>query len=507
MSGHKGKDGFERMVEGRGDSALFFTGLTGAILALKRDRIVEEVFRAAGQLDVYLVGGLLRNIVLNEGLPVDYDFVFEGDVEALSNRVASRVAGSAFVLDKDTPLFRVNADLGGTTYTMDFSRIKGGGIASDLKSRDFTVDAFALKLSELFKEDEPALFDPCGGLKDARLGLLRMTSPMVFDEDPLRCLRAVRLSQQYGLKITEETVARIRSSSSLLKTRETSWERIRDELLLIFSTPGTSGSIRALYELEIIEAVLPEFSGWDDIGGGYNLMAHSLKTLDEAESFIAGLSKGPFPGLSRKLERHFKGSVGPVGRTALFKMAAFVHDAGKQLTVAIRGGRLRFIGHDFEGSLLTMEIFRRLRFSRRLASEVSVLVKNHHRVFALAKLKGPSHRAKAHFFKVVGGEAAVDLLCLALVDVRATRGDEDEELLGLVKDMLCFYYGEYLKKRPKPLFNGKEIIKTFSVPEGSLVGEVIEKISEGVETGAVRNKKEAIAFVKQWLSTKEGSPG
>jgi poly(A) polymerase len=476
-------------------------------LALKRDRIIEEVFRAAGQLDVYLVGGLLRNIVLGKPLPVDYDFVFEGDVEALSNKVASRVAGSAFILDKETPLFRVNAELGGITYTIDFSRIKGHGIASDLKGRDFTVDAVALKLSDLFKEDEPALFDPCGGVSDARLGLLKMTSPMVFDEDPLRCLRAVRLSQQYGLEITEETAVRIKSKANLLKTRQTSWERIRDELLLIFSTPETSRSIRALYDLKIMEAVLPEFSGWDDIGGGYDLMAHSLKTLDEAEAFIRGLSKGSFPGVSRKFERHFEGNVGPVGRTALFKMAAFVHDAGKHLTIAIRGGRLRFIGHDFEGSLLTREIFRRLRFSRRLANEVSVLVKNHHRVFALAKLKEPSQRAKAHFFKTVGGEAAVDLLCLALVDARATRGDEDDELRDLVKDMLCFYYDEYLKKMPKSLFNGKEIIKTFSLPEGRLVGEVIEKISEGVETGAVRNKKEAIAFVRQWLSTKEGLPG
>jgi hypothetical protein len=98
-------------------------------------------------------------------------------------------------------------------------------------------------------------------------------------------------------------------------------------------------------------------------------------------------------------------------------------------------------------------------------------------------------------------------LCLALVDVRATRGGEDDELLDLVKEMLGFYYDEYSKKGAKPFFNGKEIIRTFSLPEGRLVGEVIEKISEGVETGAVRNKKEAIAFVRQWLSTKEGSPG
>ena len=486
-----------------GDSALFFTAIAVRIKLQKDDPIIGAVFRAAGGRDIYLVGGVLRDLLIDHAIPADYDFVFEGDVEGLSERVAADLGGSAFILDLETSQYRVALKVDGGGYTIDLSRIKDGSITSDLKGRDFTVDAVGLGLRDLFEEDSPVLIDPTEGIRDARLGILKMTSSAVFGVDPLRTLRAVRLSQQYGFEIAAETVVALRAGAPLLKSEDTAWERIRDEFLLIFSAPGTTAAVRALYDFKLMEAVLPEFCGWEDIGAGYDLRAHALKTLAMAEAFLEALPAEPFPDI-KGLERHFNSSIGPVGRRALFKMLAFVHDVGKHLTVAIRDGRLRFIGHEFEGSQLVKEVFTRLRFSRRVVNELAVMVKNHHRFFAFKALDAPSHRAKAHFFRAVGGEASVDLLCLALVDVRATIGCEDEGLLAMVRGMLRLYYDEFELKRPAALLNGTEIVKTFKLSEGRLVGEVIEKISEGVETGAVRNKKEAIRFVRQWLSTKEG---
>jgi tRNA nucleotidyltransferase/poly(A) polymerase len=503
MSSADGKDGLERASEVRDDSALFFTALADRLRCLRDDPVIGAVFRAAGRRDIYLVGGVIRNILLDCAIPADYDFVFAGDARALSDEVGAALGGSAFTLDIKTSQYRVALKVDGDPYTIDISPIKGGSIEEDLEGRDFSVNALALGLRGLFKGDSPELIDPTGGVRDARSGLLRMTSSDVFGLDPLRTLRAVRLSGRYGLEITEETRAALRAGAPLLKSKGTAWERIRDEVLLIFSAPGTPGAVRALYDLKIMEAVFPEFSDWEDIGAGYDLLTHSLRTLTEAEAFLEGLPAEPFPEV-KGLEAHFNSSMGPVGRRALFKMLAFVHDVGKRLTVAVRGGRLRFIGHEFEGSQLVKEVFTRLRFSRRVVNELAVLVKNHHRFYAFATLDEPSHRARAHFFSSVGGETAVDLLCLALVDVRATIGAEDTELSARVRAMLRLYYDEFEKKRPERLLNGTEIVKTFKVPEGRLVGEVMEKISEGVETGAVRNKKEAISFVRQWLSTKKG---
>jgi hypothetical protein len=157
------------------------------------------------------------------------------------------------------------------------------------------------------------------------------------------------------------------------------------------------------------------------------------------------------------------------------------------------------MGHDVEGEEITGNILKRLRFGRKVAGEVKKLVRNHHRPFALAVLKEPSRRARIHFFNVVGGETGLDLLFLALADARATRGGEDEELASLVDEMLAFYCDVYRKKKKKPLLSGKEIMETFGVPEGVLVGEIMRIIAEAVETGVVRSKKGAVRYIGEWL--------
>lgn len=506
MSQNKGKKTSVRTRAGRTLPAFFFA--LAPLKALKNDPIIKEAYglRGAGS-GLYLVGGAVRNAILCKPVPADYDFVTGAQAEAVSKSLASRLAGYSFLLDKKTRSFRVAATLSGEPVTIDFSPIKDNDIISDLKARDFTVNAMAVSVPDLFEKNKTAVLDPCGGIADARAGLLRMTGPGVFDEDPLRCLRALRLSQQYGLRITGDTAALIKAKSGLLQ--RTSSERIRDEFVLIFSSPGTSDSIRALYELGIIDATLPWLAPWKDVDG-YDLLTHSLKTLDEAEKLIQGaggligINEEKFPGLTEKLLEHFKRPIGAAGRAAFFKICAFLHDAGKPLTKAVRDGFVRFIGHDYEGSVLVGDILKKLRFSRKAAKEITNLVKNHHRVFALAKLKERSLRAKAHLFRAVGGEAAVDLLMLSLADARATRGGEDEELFKLVRELLDFYYTVYTRKKPKPILNGTEIMKTFHVPQGPLVGGIIHKISEGVEAGAVRNRKEAVLYVRKWLKEQKG---
>ncbi len=383
----------------------------------------------------------------------------------------------------------------------------------------------SIGVAELFTGDAPRLLDPCNGLDDAARLRLRMASKKAFVEDPLRCLRAVRIAQQYGLKITPDTAAALKKASLLLIG--VAPERIREELTAIFRCAGTSRAVSAFYDLGIIEAILPEARSWPRAGGlnpfkGYDLLTHSLATLDEAEALIdeaTGMAEPSqragnlFPGLAEILSRHFDCPAGSLDRKVFFKMAAFFHDAGKPLTVARTSGRLCFTGHDHEGAVLINGIFKRLRFSGRVAAGMANLVKNHHRGFALAKLKKRSDRAEAHLLRVVEGVdgvwkgAAVDLLLLSVADVRATRKGvepsqrEDRRFLKFVNEMLRFYYEHFLRKRSVPLMSGREIMRTFKIPEGHLVGEIIKKISEGIETGAVKDKKEAAVYIRKWLKS------
>lgn len=483
-----------------------------ALRALRNDPVMKEARGAAPRQGlIYLVGGVLRNMALGRPLPQDYDFVYDGRTALLAGKLASRLGGSAFVLDKETLSYRVAARVNGAPCTIDISSVKDGGISRDLKRRDFTVDALAVGVAELFTRDAPRLFDPCGGLDDAARLRLRMVSGKAFLEDPLRCLRAVRIARQYGLKITPDTAVAVKKASLLLTG--VAPERVREELTAIFRCAGTSRAVSALYALGIIEAILPEARSWPD-AGGYDLLAHSLAALDEAEALIDEVTDAAgkaFPGLAQTLSRHFLCPAGSLDRRVFFKMAAFFHDAGKPLTVKSsppRGrtsGKLSFTGHDREGAVLINGIFRRLRFSGRVAAQIANLAENHHRVFALAKLEKRSDRAKAHLFRAVEGVdgiwkgAAVDLLLLSVADVRATRKGEDRRFLKFVNEMLRFYYERFLKKRPAPLMNGREIMRIFKIPEGPLVGEIIKIISEGIEAGVVKDKKEAGAYVKKWL--------
>ncbi|TAN60408.1 CCA tRNA nucleotidyltransferase [bacterium] len=474
-----------------------------ALPLLRRDPIIKAVagFGAKSSGDVFLVGGVLRNISLSLKLPLDYDFVVSGG-QAAARLLAKKMAGcfdaSAFVIDKESGGHRVVIKEPSGRITVDITPLNGVSIRQDLKSRDFTINALAVNLKDLFNQSVTPI-DPCKGLADAQLNILRAVSRRVFDDDPLRVMRAVRLSQQYGLKVERETAARIKKKAAFLSS--VSAERIREELLTMFSLDGTSGSVIKMYDLGIIKAFAPELAGWKNVGG-YGLLEYSIKALDEAERLVNGISEKTFPGAFQELKTHFSSSVGPVKRAALFKLSAFLHDTGKALTISREEGVLRFTGHDKKGAEAVRVLLKRLRFGGGAVRLIAGLTENHHRVFDFARLKNPSFRAKAHLMRsaqMQGCGGAVDLLCLSLSDARATRGSEDKKLLGIVRGLILFYYGVFSKETPGPVLDGREIMKVFNIGEGRLIGEMMRIIDKGVEAGVIKNKKDAIACAKKLL--------
>lgn len=469
----------------------------GGLSALRRDALLKAVHKALDKTPAWLVGGVVRNLVLSEPSAPDYDFAIEGDVKGAAKRIAERLNGSCFLLDEETSTWRVAVKKKAVTITLDFALVKGD-ILRDLSLRDFTVNAMAVGLREIF-EGEASVIDPTGGLLDAQARVLRMTSPEVFVSDPLRILRAFRLSLQYGLEIEKETRRSLTQNTLLLK--DVSAERIRDELILIFSGKGTAKTLRALYDSSVIASVFPEFRGWADIGG-YDLLLHALKTLEEAESLVNNITDDTFPGVAKGLKAHLGRQTAHIERRVVFKLAAFLHDAGKGLVISREEGRLRFIGHDFEGAKAVSEALKRLKFSNRTAGTIERLVKNHHRVFGIAQLTERSFRVKAHLFRASGDADGVELVCLALADARATRGGEDAGLYRIALDLLEFYFRVYSKKRPKPLLDGKDVMRIFKVKEGPGVGEILAFVNDGVERGLVMDKKEAVEYARTRLMRK-----
>ena len=104
--------------------------------SLRDHPVIMAAFEASGggpSKPVYLVGGVIRNILLSRALPADYDFVSSADIKKLSERFALKAGGSAFLLDKEAPSYRVAFKIKGAAFTADFSPIAGRSIEGDLK--------------------------------------------------------------------------------------------------------------------------------------------------------------------------------------------------------------------------------------------------------------------------------------------------------------------------------------------------------------------------------------
>ena len=476
---------------------VFFKPFPAAV-SLRGDRVIKALYSLARKekRKVFLVGGLLRNLALSEDNGPDYDIVLDGDAGSFARSAARTLRGTSFMLDKKALSFRVvvKGRRKRPTVVIDISLMKDNEIEEDLKERDFTIDALGMDIASVFSESLLAC-DPTGGLEDAARKRLAVTGGRVFDDDPLRVLRAVRLSQCYGLEITADTRMLMGSRAVLLKG--VSVERVRDELIGIFTFPGTAASIELCYWSGIIEAVLPLLAGWGD-AGGYDLKAHALRTVEQAELIAGGVLSGGYLASFPKLKGYLCGGIGPVSRVALFKLSALLHDAGKPQTISRDSGRLRFIGHEQKGEGLVKDLLTGLKLSRKAASFISMMAANHHRLFMLAAMENPSARAMAHFFRSASGDNGIMLILLALADARATRGGEDPALLEAAQELLAFYYTAYTRRKPRPLLSGDEIMKEFGVSEGRDVGDIIAKISEGVETGAISSRAGAIAYVNRW---------
>src|SRR5262249_5619969 len=144
--------------------------------------------------------------------------------------------GAFFVLDAERDVGRVLLDSQEGRLLIDVAGFRGDSLEADLRDRDFTVNAMAVGLHG----DLDYVIDPTKRARDAVMKVIRRCNPDAMAHDPIRALRAVRQSVQFGFRIDPETVADIRAQAPRLL--DTSIERVRDELfkLLALAKPGAA---------------------------------------------------------------------------------------------------------------------------------------------------------------------------------------------------------------------------------------------------------------------------
>jgi tRNA nucleotidyltransferase (CCA-adding enzyme) len=231
-------------------------------------RIVAEA-ASTRQLPLYLVGGFVRDTLLN--IPAtDFDLVVEGDAIALAKALAAQYGGrvTAHVRFGTAQWFRSDSD----GNVLDFSSTRSetyeqsgalptvipGRLHDDLVRRDFTINTLALRLDG---EHWGELHDELGGLDDLKGGLVRVLNLHSFRDDPTRLFRAVRYEQRYGFQIVPKTLALIPPARSLVGSL--SAERIRHELDLILDEEKAVAMLKRLAGLDLLKTVHPALA-WND---------------------------------------------------------------------------------------------------------------------------------------------------------------------------------------------------------------------------------------------------
>jgi len=216
------------------------------------DRSLDWLADAAGGGEAYFVGGCVRDWLMGRPLK-DIDLVIAGDPWRVGQTLADRLGAHLFWLRQEQGVARVLRP-GREVFQVDLSPLRLP-IEADLQARDFTVNAMGVPLAAGLRDGAP-LLDPTGGREDLRHRLLRLVGPETLARDPLRLMRAVRLSEELRFQLEPETEARVRAAAPSLAA--VSPERVRDELFLMLAGRHAARALGRLRAFGLLAIFLPE---------------------------------------------------------------------------------------------------------------------------------------------------------------------------------------------------------------------------------------------------------
>ena len=525
-----------------------------------------------GEDHAYLVGGRIRDRLL--GRPsLDTDLALPAGAIAAARRIAEQSGGSLVVLDRERDVARVvwtaqrqeRASLLETTSlgpSLDIARFTAADIEADLAARDFTVNALALPLNADSMTRLAAggdalvagLVDPLGGHADIDQQQLRMTGPHVFDADPLRMLRLVRLSAELRFDIDAATAIAVGEHSHLASAP--AGERIAAELLKLVAADRDARDFDRLRQLGLLGVVLPEVAA--QIGTQQSpphdrdVYAHGLAVLSgmqQLERRLAAQSSDPpregagddsafgdrkgdwlssasaggkvsfhrdwlasfdhrAPDLRARVDSE---TIEAYDLRLWWRLAALLHDVGKPHVQRFDSelGRFRFIGHELVGAEIVEGLAARLKLGTAAQRFLGDCVQHHLRPMHLAFAGGASPRAIHRYFKSAG-PIGVDVAVICLADNAAKSGVDSSyarNLAQVVRDLLEAWFDRPERSvRPALPVDGRDLMSALALEPGPVVGRLLEAIEEAVAAGELEGREAALEFARRQLEFDDSQP-
>jgi poly(A) polymerase len=481
-----------------------------------------SAFFNSRQCAPFLVGGYLRDSLLS--IPSnDIDIAVPGEPQELGQALAQLLAGTYISLSRAHSVCRiVSTDQTGQQWNVDLAGFTGS-IEEDLARRDFTVDSLALPLDSRSVEHwmmdsgvtgqwRDAVIDPTGGIADLAHKRIRVTNSQVFEADPGRLLRAVRLASRLQFRIDPETTNLIRSNAHRIEN--VSPERVRDEFLSILAGDNARSQLEILDRLDLLCRVIPELAitkGVEQpIVHYWDVWGHSIHAVETAELVTKGHQNSAIysqvPWTQESVDYFGQQVSDGHTRRTILKLTALLHDIAKPQTKAKDAtGRTRFLGHSEMGAEIAEERLSNLRLSSRGIAMVSKMVEQHLRPTNMNQgVDLPTNRAIYRYFRDLG-DVAIDTLYLAMADYLAAKGPEvlPDDWARHAKMMTHILLGgtdQTKPDRPARLITGHDLIQQFNLNPSPQIGVILEHINEAQAAGEVSTREQAMAMAAEFLN-------
>jgi len=474
-----------------------------------KDSITQEWFHRvitdiasfmAGRAPVWLVGGAVRDYMMGR-IPADIDLVVVGE-QALAPVLAGLLGASLVQLSAPHGLYRLVCTEKDQPTHVDVEFIDSADIAANLGRRDFTVDAMALPLKPygLNKEE---LVDPYRGMTDLEKRLIRAVNSSVFEDDPVRALRAFRLASALNFEINTTTLEQMKLMRRSFE--DVAGERVWIEFSAILTMDVATRVLRKMeVEAGLVTRLIPELALLKGLGQGkwhvLDAWDHTMLALEWLERILCSARDDELHGVRLIYDKAIL--EWPKCVTPALKLGLLMHDVGKPTAAAVAGRECSFPGHEREGPLVAKRLCERWRLPGWERDIVLAIVEGHMHPLYLYQEGNFTPKPVRRFFNRRGRYVPF-LLLGSLADVVATRtaaGNSHEAALyrQFITGLLEMFVNEgaVWKKLPRFL-NGNEVMKILEIKPSPLVGQVLAAITEAEIAGEITSKEEAETFVRE----------